>query len=150
MKQLLFVLLLSVLNVYGQIDKNDIVMEKLDDVSKLFITNDKKAQFYSLSNEEVEKIKVEVEKEFELHKNEIEPKRRKDYLLDDYIKQYVGFIEKNGDKVIFINGLCNNIEDVESLKNQVYIVFDGGYCFFQIKIDAKTMKCLSFSFNGFA
>jgi len=56
--------------------------------------------------------------------------------LEEYNKQYVGAVEENGEKTIWINCFCKKYEkDFPDWKKQIIGVADGGNCFFNLKIN---------------
>ena len=78
-------------------------------------------------------------------------KNAKMYLIKDlknYKIQYVPYLNEKGEKEIWINGFCDNF-DSEWKRNIIY-VFDGGNCFFNVKINVSTKECLSIGTNGYA
>lgn len=68
--------------------------------------------------------------------------------LKKYKRQYVGFITKNGDVVIWINFLRNkNIEDVE-LSKDIITVLDGGETYWSIFVNLTKTTLYGVRING--
>ena len=68
--------------------------------------------------------------------------------LKNYKIQYVPYLNEQGEKVVWINGFC---EDFDSdWKKEYMYVFDGGNCFFTIRINLTRQECLSIGTNGYA
>jgi hypothetical protein len=60
---------------------------------------------------------------------------------DNYLRQYVGFINKDGEKGIWINFLCND-ETINtlSLHKNIITVDDGGSCHWSVKVNIAKRK----------
>jgi hypothetical protein len=65
-----------------------------------------------------------------------------------YFRQYLGYIDNNGDKVILINAFCERNSSKEELTKIWKNVLDGGECYYQIEVNLNTKKCFKFSING--
>lgn len=70
------------------------------------------------------------------------------YKYADYLRQYVGYTDSNGHRIIFMNAVCTSVGKKVDLKNEWIFVLDGGSCFYQIKVDLTTEKCFNFRVNG--
>jgi hypothetical protein len=78
--------------------------------------------------------------------------------LRNYYRQYFGYIDKNGDKIIYIRFLFkyNGFVQRDNRKNKnipdwqkgEIIVKDGGTSFWQIKINLKTRSYFDYFVNG--
>ena len=68
--------------------------------------------------------------------------------LDKYKRQYVPAINSKGEKEIWINCACG--ERGKSWKKNIIFVFDGGNCYFNLKVNLTTGKYYDFSVNGSA
>ncbi|MEO3405289.1 hypothetical protein AAFN85_15375 [Mucilaginibacter sp. CAU 1740] len=71
------------------------------------------------------------------------------YNPDTYYKQIIAVINKKGEKEVYLNCLCA-IRNLKNWDKQLETVFDGGNCFFQVRLNLKTGKVISFSVNGVA
>lgn len=65
--------------------------------------------------------------------------------LNRYKRQYFGLIDKQGDKIIWINFFLPEFSD---WKEKIVDVMDGGASFFNIKVNLKTGKCFNLYING--
>jgi hypothetical protein len=82
--------------------------------------------------------------------------------LKRYRRQYIGYFNKNGDKVIYVN--CFPVDEdwadkkvkktdgsfIPTWYNQLFQVFDGGNSFWQTNINLSKKKILGISVNGVA
>ena len=66
---------------------------------------------------------------------------------NDYYKQVYGLINKNGDKIIFLNCFCS-AENNDFWKNKTVSVKGGGKCYFSIKINLTEFKTFDFWINA--
>lgn len=87
------------------------------------------------------------------HYNEKLSTDNKQYFSIDLIKtkfkrQYVSVINKNGEKEVWINCLCQTHGD--GWKTSVILVDDGGNCYFNLKINLTREKCYDLGVNGHA
>ncbi|MGM1057460.1 MAG: hypothetical protein ACQEWG_16360 [Bacteroidota bacterium] len=80
---------------------------------------------------------------------------------ENYYKQMVPYRNNNGERIIFVNGLCESFvksplpgeETTESgeiigWKRHFYNVHDGGNCFWQAEINIDKKEYFHFSVNG--
>jgi hypothetical protein len=80
----------------------------------------------------------------------------------EYYKQYVCFIDCNGDSMVFMNAFCevryftvldknsSSPRKREDWQHNLRFVFDGGDCFWNIIIKLTKRKYIRFSVNGYA
>ncbi|MBL7996975.1 hypothetical protein JNM05_16535 [bacterium] len=78
--------------------------------------------------------------------------------LHKYFRQYVGFLDANGNKIIFVNMLWNRwslrdrfkgfADPREGLHDGFVQVFDGGSRYWQIKVNITLKVIAEFSVNG--
>jgi hypothetical protein len=67
----------------------------------------------------------------------------------EYIRQYVGHKNKNGEKVILLNCFTKKSVGKEDYwKKDIIVVKDGGDNYFSIQINITKEDCLSFNLNG--
>lgn len=142
------------------VDKSRIAILKIDKLNDINKSNYKNAE---LSNDELEQIELL----FTMCLQEYNSKKKKEYIKDnksnpklklkksfyliDYVKyyrQYIPYVNKNGEKEVYINCLCD--VDGYDWKTNLISVMDGGKCFFQLKINLKQNKYYSFNVNGYA
>lgn len=65
-----------------------------------------------------------------------------------YKKQLVAVVNGRGDKEVWVNCFCDYFSS--PWKTELLIVSDGGSCFFNFKINLKSLKYYDFSVNGLA
>lgn len=68
--------------------------------------------------------------------------------LEEYKRQYVPVINKNGEKEIWINCFCNTWD--MNWRKELIIVDDGGNCYFRLKINLTKNEYYDFMVNGVA
>ena len=69
--------------------------------------------------------------------------------LEDYNRQFVGAIDENGDKIIWINCFCKKEEgSFKKWKEEIVHVADGGNCFFNLKANITKNTYTDFIVNG--
>ena len=68
--------------------------------------------------------------------------------LSNYKIQLVPVINSNGEKEVWVNSFCE--ADGSRWRKEIIFVEDGGNCYFQLKINLKTMKWYSMGINGYA
>lgn len=55
---------------------------------------------------------------------------------DDYCKQFVGAVNSNGERILWVNCFCKKeLEMFKKWKTDIIFVADGGNCFLQIKFN---------------
>lgn len=68
--------------------------------------------------------------------------------LENYKIQYVPFLNEKGEKEVWINGFCSSFDS--DWRKDIIHVFDGGNCYFTIRLNLSTGKCISAGTNGYA
>ncbi|SDY06718.1 hypothetical protein SAMN05444411_1187 [Lutibacter oricola] len=68
--------------------------------------------------------------------------------LTNYKIQYVPYLNQKGEKEIWINGFCDDFNS--DWRKEIISVFDGGNCYFTIKLNLSSGECLSIGTNGYA
>ena len=66
-----------------------------------------------------------------------------------YRKQLVAVLNAKGEKEIWVNCFCN-IWGSDKWKTQIFMVDDGGKCYFNFKINTATGKAYAMQVNGVA
>jgi hypothetical protein len=68
--------------------------------------------------------------------------------LSKYKVQFVPYLNEKGEKEIWINGFCSdyNID----WKTEIVHVFDGGNCYFTVRLNLTNNKCIAVGTNGYA
>ncbi|WP_040252081.1 hypothetical protein [Psychroserpens mesophilus] len=69
--------------------------------------------------------------------------------LEGYKRQYVPIINKNGQKIVWINFLCDDF-GTDDWKNQLFEVEDGGNCYYNVKINLNRKEYYELGINGSA
>jgi hypothetical protein len=64
-----------------------------------------------------------------------------------YHYQIVTVIDEKGEKLVWINALC---ESIDFWRNEIAIILDGGNCFFNLKINLNKKEYFEFAVNGVA
>jgi len=67
--------------------------------------------------------------------------------LEDYKRQYFGYIDQAGDKIIYINFLHNSNEFAQWRAGEI-IVKDGGYHYWRMKYNLSTNRIFDLYVNG--
>lgn len=70
--------------------------------------------------------------------------------LKKYIRQYVGYVNTAGEKVIWINFLWKSGTDNQTLTDEVVIVLDGCSHYWNIKVNLDKRLLYDLSVNGSA
>jgi len=65
---------------------------------------------------------------------------------EKYFKQFIAVTNSKGEKLVWVNCLCEVFGDV--WKKRIPVVNDGGSCFFQIKINMTKKVAYDFYVNG--
>lgn len=68
--------------------------------------------------------------------------------LIKYIRQYVGFINKSDDKIIWINFIWKGKFTKEELAKDIIKVNDGGSYYWNVKVNLKTKNLSDLNING--
>ncbi len=71
-----------------------------------------------------------------------------DFTKEKFKRQYLAVINKNGDKEVWINCLCQTRGN--DWKTSIIMVDDGGNCYFNLKINLTKNKCYDLVVNGYA
>jgi hypothetical protein len=79
-------------------------------------------------------------------KNQAKAQGRELKNWQDYIFQYQGQ-EQKGRRFIFINALCVHM-DRQGLDKEMFIIFDGGSCYFNVKYDPSQKGFFDLFING--
>jgi hypothetical protein len=111
-------------------------MEQIEKLITLciFNYNSKKLKIYN----QLDKNKIENKEYFE--RNCID--------LSKYKRQYVATINSKGEKEIWVNLFCDTYNS--NWKKEILVVFDGGNCFFNVKLNLKKKKYFELIINGVA
>ncbi|RLD81287.1 MAG: hypothetical protein DRJ10_06365 [Bacteroidetes bacterium] len=70
--------------------------------------------------------------------------------LKKYIRQYVGFINKDGEKIIWINFIWKDKVDKNKLSQDIYTILDGCSYYWNIKVNLDKQELFDLNINGSA
>lgn len=70
--------------------------------------------------------------------------------LRNYKRQYVPFINKRGEKLVWVNCFCTGAFNFPDWKKEIVMVNDGGSCFFNVIINLTAKKYGNLFINGYA
>lgn len=121
-----------------------------NDCSPADLTNDDLIQIEKLLRECVDNYNPEQEKQF----NEIKSKYpgykfyKKHFIIDleRYRRQYIAVTNKEGEKEVWINCFCD--KEIDYWKTDIVFVFDGGNCFFNLKVNLTKGEYYELLVNG--
>ena len=103
----------------------------------------------TLSNEEFEQMKTLLQKSITRYNRKA--RGNPDFLIKGlYGVQYLPYIDKKGQKQIWINGFCGDDAKPQNPAIEVIFAFDGGPNFFNATIRAGSSKLVSVGIHGFA
>ncbi len=162
MKKVVFILGLYLLQSCGKTE-NKSVMTTLDTSQYVIIKLDssEKSKEFKISAKDIneaEELLADCVKEYNSKQLKEYEKAIKDYPqykieksqffidLKNYKRQYVGTYNFYGGKEIFINCFCDY--DSNYWRKEIVRVFDGGNCFFNLKVNLTLNKYFDFNVNG--
>ncbi len=134
------------------------------DDEKLFIHNHIAVRKFTPTKQDIDAaeriLKNQIKKANERKPNQFSQKEYIDRNLNKYFRQYVGFLNKEGHKVIRINMHWDKYTALDRLKgyrdsrldftSDYSIVMDGGYRYWSVNVDLTTGSLYNFSVNGVA
>jgi hypothetical protein len=158
-RQILKIILLGLIttniqSVFSQTDKRDFVFKWENTQDNSWISIDSTLQKFTPTVEEIKLAKetsidfidsLELTREPNLVKQYGKILR---YRHQSYLRQYLGYIDDRGNKIVLINACCTAAGEKEDMEHNWIFVLDGGSCFFQIKVNLRTKKCFDFFVNG--
>ena len=68
--------------------------------------------------------------------------------LSNYKVQIVPYINEKGEKEVWINGFCDNFS--ANWRTEIVQVFDGGNCYFRVRLNISNNSCMTVGTNGYA
>ncbi len=68
-------------------------------------------------------------------------------LDNGYNRQYVPALNEYGEKVVWVNFLCSDFK--ENWKNELIVTYDGGNCYFNIKVNLTKKNYSELKINGY-
>lgn len=154
--------LTNVLSSYGQsqstkgiqIDTSKTAIIPFDKKKNRFHPFDTTYTAASLTQDEIENIDSLLIVAINNYNNSLEPNRKKlsiDLSKYNYRKQLIAATNNKGEKEVYVNCFCDSFDEYwrNRWKIEIFIVADGGQCYFQFKINLTTTKIYDFGINGF-
>ncbi len=112
-------------------------LTEIEDILKIAVEKSNQSQIEYLKNNNKENPKYRRKKSgFELK-------------LNGYYRQYVPVINSIGEKEIWINFFCSDF-GTENWRTDLFTVFDGGNCFWNIKVNLTKNEYYELRINGYA
>ena len=159
MRQILKFILLVLITAYtqsgfSQTDKRDFVFKWQNTHDNSWISIDSTLQKFTPTSEEIKMAKETSIDFIDSLERTREPNLVEQYgkILhyrhQSYLRQYLGYIDNRGNRIVLINACCSAAGEKEDLEHNWIFVLDGGSCYFQIKVDLRTKKCFDFFVNG--
>ncbi|MFZ4402399.1 MAG: hypothetical protein ACOYO1_20400 [Bacteroidales bacterium] len=155
---LLLTLIISTINGLAQVSEKDIVYKwesgDIENKIIMLILNDSITQKFIPSINEIKlakELSINYIDSLEKNRNyEVIKKYGKilKYKHKNYYRQYAGYINTKGEKIIIINACCSEFKQHVNLEKNWLLVMDGGSCFFKIKVNIQNKRCHDFSVNG--
>ena len=70
--------------------------------------------------------------------------------MNQYIRQYIGYKTVNGDKYLWVNGLCYvpDDEEIPDWRTEVIEIVKGGDCYFHVEINLDLGQCENINVHG--
>ena len=111
----------------------------------------KNAKSVNLTNEELINVDLILKACLNTHNVKQETTKQFSEFIDlkKYKRQYVPFIDANGERKVYINCFCTTDWGFDHWKKTLVEVDDGGSCFFQLIINLTKLKYEQFSTNGY-
>jgi c-di-AMP phosphodiesterase-like protein len=161
---LLFSLILS-LTSCSQPEKDKVLnlknnISNIDTSNFVVITFDQKTNWpfnnsfrpTTLNKEEISDIHSLVNECVLKYNNGLSKQHKENYSIDfkkyTYKMQYVAVLNNKGEKEVWVNGFCDAWN--KKWKEEIIFVFDGGNCYFNMKINLTSKNCFDLSVNGYA
>lgn len=105
----------------------------------------------SLSQSDIDEIEVSFMATIADYNSSLSPEHdeyRIDLDKEEYRKQLVAVVNSKGEKEVWVNCFCGN--GGELWRTQIVVVFDGGPCYFDFKLNLTTKKVYDLTVNGVA
>jgi hypothetical protein len=130
-------------------ESNDIVIFGLDSTNN-WMSLFEGAEPASLDKKEI----TQIENLFIycFNKSNIKDSSNQLHLIDrgliEYKRQYIPYINKDGEKEVWINCFCSSFKDDKNWREKLVLVKDGGDCYFNLKINLDKNLCKDIVING--
>ncbi len=156
MRFALLLLLGLAVNTYGQeftrIDGRGFKGYIVDKDHFVFKSIENHRERYTPTAEDVKRVETilssneEYLKQHQLDKSKGNPIIYKN--LRKYIRQYVGFIDKSGDRILWINLIYRKDLDLDKVSKDLVVVYDGGSYYWSICINVTKGNLYDMKVNG--
>jgi hypothetical protein len=126
------------------IDSSRYTVLKLDRIPDYIF--DKSYKTVELSADDISKIEILIGNRVRKYN-----KTAKKLLIKDpskYYKQFIAVTNANGEKEVWVNCFCEVFPQNFQWKKHIFFVFDGGGCFFQLKINLTKNTLYDLTING--
>lgn len=80
--------------------------------------------------------------------NQAEPNPIIHQNLNKYVRQYVGFINSNNEKIIWVNFIWKQSSQKHHLEKDLITVLDGGSYYWNVMVDIKNNNLYDLDVNG--
>jgi len=135
------------LNCLGQNDKKDFQVNWRNNEIEAHLSTGNDFELFTPTDEDVilsKKVSnIYIDSLSRINKNQL-----LNYSMSRYYRQYVGYFDNNGDKIILINAFCSKQGSSEELTKKLIMIHDGGSCYYKIKINLNKKKCFDLLING--
>ena len=139
------------INCFSQLDEKDIIFD-WENSNYLSYSINTSYQKFTPSIEEIESAKKLSISYIDSLNHTQETINNKDNVSDinfnNYYKQYLGYIDESGQRILYINACCSSYIEKHGLEKDWFFVFGGGSCFFNAQIDIDSKACIKFTING--
>jgi len=116
--------------------------KEIDEIESMVLENVK----YHNANEEIFFKKVVLN-------NPNSNYNKSNFFIEDitkYKRQYLAVSNDLGEKEVYVGFFCEiDADDMDAWKEKIFIVHDGGNCFFHIKLNLTKHICYEFFVNGY-
>jgi hypothetical protein len=114
----------------------------------IFSSSDKDR--FTPTKEDIDKAEINLRTKLkELNNPAYNQKTRIQNMLRKYKRQYFGYINEKGEKILYINCFCNK-EFCKDWLTKIIFVLDGGSCFWNVKFNLTTVTLFDLNINGYA
>ncbi|MBN2894135.1 MAG: hypothetical protein JXL97_19850 [Bacteroidales bacterium] len=111
-------------------------------------------QRFTPTRQEIDKAEIALQNDLKTLNKELENQSSTPIIhknLHKYKRQYFGYIDKNGDKILLINGFWSNDKKDDNVWLSGRIeVFDGGSYYWNVKFNLNKNVLFDLDINGYA
>lgn len=107
-----------------------------------FIPDNNDSERWTPTAEDIKEVELIIKASYKDYRTTYELKS-----LRSYKRQYLGYLNEKGERIVWINALCGN--DLNDwLKNDTVIVLDGGSCYWNVRVNLMTKQVFNFGVNS--